>query len=85
MGGSRDSLLLELSGRATLICSKSCRATLSRLDEGARVCEVGVGGCCCDVDIDRRGEEGAAAAERWEVLAARCGRSRSRSRSLGGV
>lgn len=80
MGASRDSLLLELSGRATLICSKSCRATLSRLDEGARLCEVGVGGCCCDVDIDRRGEEGAAA-ERWEVLAARCGRSRS----LGGV
>lgn len=78
MGGSRDSLLLELSGRATLVCSKSCRATLSRLVDGVRLCEEDGGGGC-DVDMDRRGEEGAA--ERWEVLAARCGRSRS----AGGV
>lgn len=69
-GGSRNSLLLELSELATLVCSKSCRATRSRLEDGVRLCVVGEEvGCCCDVDMDRRGEEGAA--ERCEVEAAR--------------
>lgn len=82
MPGSCDSLLREVDGACgwfTVLCSTSWRAALSTLPpEGGRAWAADEEGAC-DVDIDRRGEAGAA--ERFDVDCARCG-SRVLSRSV---
>ncbi len=63
-GLSCDSLLRDDGGRVKFVCSKSWRATFCRLLEGLRVWVVAGG--ACEVEADRRGEEGPA--ERAVVL-----------------
>ena len=70
IGRSCDSLRLELDGRATLLCSKSCRATFCRLLDGVRLCDAAAADAgACALDKERRGEVGAA--ERVVVLGVR--------------